>query len=132
MNQPTTASVFRTRPDKHTNPSENNIQMTTGEYDFDTEHRSCSLPVTTSTQIIIDRIHARADEIKRRELETAFSRLEACGELTDEQRAIIEELADALIAELLEPTTSTLRNESMTRSELQTTAELFLSSSSND
>ena len=111
--------------------------MTNVEHDFDTEHRRRSLPDTTSKhspaqQVIIDRIYARADEIKRRELETTFSMLEAHSELTDEQYVIIEELADALVAELLESPTTFLRNECVTRSELQTAAELFLSSPSDE
>jgi glutamyl-tRNA reductase len=111
--------------------------MTNVGPDFNTEHRSCSLPVITSKhppaqRVIIDRIHARADEIKQRELETAFSMLETHAELTDEQHAIIEELADALVAELLESPTTGLRKEYVTWSELQTAAELFLSSPSDE
>lgn len=111
--------------------------MTNVEYDFDTEHRRRSLPDTTykhspAQQAIIDCIRARADEIKQRELETAFSRLEAHGELTDEQRAIIEELADALVSELLESPTTYLRNECVPRSDLQTAAELLLSNPSDE
>lgn len=107
------------------------------KHDFDTEHRSCSLPVTTSKHLltyqgIINRIHTQTDEIKQRELETAFSMLETHAELTDEQHAIIEELADVLVAELLESPTTALREEYVTWSELQTAAELFLSSPSDE
>lgn len=111
--------------------------MTNVEHDFDTKHRRRSLPVATSKhsseqQVIIDHIHARADEIKRRELESAFTVLEAHGELTDKQRAIVEELADTLVAELLESPTTALRKECVPHSELQTAAELFLSNPSDE
>ena len=50
-----------------------------------------------------------AEYVKETELERAFTRLEAKGELTDEQREVVESLADALVYQLLAAPTKSLR-----------------------
>ncbi len=54
---------------------------------------------------VIAAMYESADRIKARELETAISR----GEFSDEQREIIESMADALVGQLLAPPTKSLR-----------------------
>jgi glutamyl-tRNA reductase len=54
-------------------------------------------------------MYESADRLKQRELATAVSRLEAAGELTDEQREVVEGLADALVSRLLAAPTESLR-----------------------
>ena len=50
-----------------------------------------------------------AEYVKGTELERAFDRLETKGELTDEQREVVESLADALVYQLLAAPTKSLR-----------------------
>lgn len=50
-----------------------------------------------------------AERVKTREVATALTKLEANGDLTDEQRAIVESLADALVGQLLAAPTKSLR-----------------------
>ena len=59
---------------------------------------------------VVAGMYRGAERIKRRELETAFSKLEHHGGLTDEQREDVEALADALVSELLAPPTAGLRD----------------------
>ncbi|SFS44733.1 glutamyl-tRNA reductase [Halostagnicola kamekurae] len=60
---------------------------------------------------VIGTMYESAERIKARELETAVSRLEDAkgGELTDEQRDIVESMADSLVSQLLAPPTKSLR-----------------------
>ncbi|AHG00252.1 glutamyl-tRNA reductase [Halostagnicola larsenii XH-48] len=60
---------------------------------------------------VIGTMYESAERIKARELETAISRLEDenRGELTDEQRDIVESMADSLVSQLLAPPTKSLR-----------------------
>jgi glutamyl-tRNA reductase len=51
-----------------------------------------------------------AERVKNHEVGTAIARLEANGELTDEQRQIVESLGDALVGKLLAAPTSSLRD----------------------
>jgi glutamyl-tRNA reductase len=57
----------------------------------------------------IGTMYASAEAVKERELRTAFDRLEAQGDLTDEQRETVESLADALVGQLLAAPTESLR-----------------------
>ena len=50
-----------------------------------------------------------AEYVKETELERALTRLETKGELTDEQREVVESLADALVYQLLAAPTKSLR-----------------------
>lgn len=50
-----------------------------------------------------------AERVKTREVTTALTKLEANGDLTDEQREIVESLADALVGQLLAAPTKSLR-----------------------
>jgi len=59
---------------------------------------------------VIAAMYESADTVKRRELETALSRLEAAGDLTDDQEAIVADLADALVSQLLAAPTRSLRD----------------------
>ena len=80
----------------------------------------------SSRERAIEHIHRRAERIKREELETAFTKLEKQGDLTESQREIIADMADTLVTELVAPPTQSLRNvRSSDRSEVQTALELF-------
>ncbi|ELY45212.1 glutamyl-tRNA reductase [Natronorubrum sulfidifaciens] len=57
---------------------------------------------------VIAAMYESADRIKERELQTALSRLEG-EEFTDEQRQVVEAMADALVNQLLAPPTRSLR-----------------------
>ncbi|WP_049927564.1 glutamyl-tRNA reductase [Halopiger goleimassiliensis] len=57
---------------------------------------------------VIAAMYESAERLKRRELETALSRLEG-EEFTAEQRDIVESMADALVNQLLAPPTKSLR-----------------------
>ena len=60
---------------------------------------------------VISGMRQGAAYMKSQELQEAFTRLEAAdGDLTDEQRAIITDLADALVNELLAAPTESLRD----------------------
>jgi len=59
---------------------------------------------------VIAAMYEGAERTKARELRTAFSRLEAAGELNDEQRAAVESMADALVNQLLAAPTESLRD----------------------
>ncbi|EMA42547.1 glutamyl-tRNA reductase [Halococcus morrhuae DSM 1307] len=79
-----------------------------------------------SRERAIERLHAHADRIEQRELRTALTKLDQHGTLTDAQRAIVVDMADALVDELLAPPTQSLRNASSTdRSDVRTALELF-------
>ncbi|RQG92197.1 glutamyl-tRNA reductase [Natrarchaeobius chitinivorans] len=56
---------------------------------------------------VIAAMYESAERIKKRELETALSRLD--GELTPDQREVVESMADALVSQLLAPPTRSLR-----------------------
>ncbi len=58
----------------------------------------------------ISAMYAGADRIKAREVDRAVSRLEAHGELNDEQRTTVEDLADSLVGQLLAAPTRSLRD----------------------
>ena len=55
-------------------------------------------------------MYESAEHVKRRELQTALTRLEANGELSDDARSIVESLADALVGQLLAAPTRSLRD----------------------
>ncbi len=59
---------------------------------------------------VIGAMHASAERLKRREVETALTKMDAHGEVTDEQRAVIEAMADALVSKLLAAPTKSLRD----------------------
>lgn len=59
---------------------------------------------------VIAAMYEGAERTKRRELSTAIDRLEAAGQLTEEQRAVVDSLADALVGQLLAPPTQSLRD----------------------
>ena len=54
-------------------------------------------------------MYESAERVKHREVATACAKLESEGELTDEQREIIESLADSLVGQLLSAPTKSLR-----------------------
>ncbi|WP_265108785.1 glutamyl-tRNA reductase [Halosolutus halophilus] len=56
---------------------------------------------------VIAAMYESAERIKRRELETALSRLD--DDFSDEQREIVEAMADSLVSQLLAPPTKSLR-----------------------
>ncbi|WP_227353460.1 glutamyl-tRNA reductase [Haladaptatus salinisoli] len=58
---------------------------------------------------VIAAMYEGAERMKERELQTALSQLDARG-LDDEQRAIVESMADALVSQLLAPPTKSLRD----------------------
>ena len=80
----------------------------------------------SSRERAIEHIYAHAERIKQRELETALTKLENQGGLTESQREIITDIADTLVTELVAPPTQSLRNaRSSERSDIQIALELF-------
>lgn len=59
---------------------------------------------------VIAAMYESADAAKRREVRTALDRLESDGDLTEEQRETVEDLADALVNQLLAAPTRSLRD----------------------
>jgi len=59
---------------------------------------------------VIATMYESAERLKRRELDTAFSKLDAHGDLTDEQRETVEALADSLVSQILAAPTKSLRD----------------------
>jgi len=59
---------------------------------------------------VIAAMYEGAERVKERELDTALSQLDAHGDLNDEQRAVVESMADALVSQLLAPPTKSLRD----------------------
>jgi glutamyl-tRNA reductase len=59
---------------------------------------------------VIAAMYEGAEDMKQRELSTALSQLEASGDFTDEQREVVESLADALVGQLLSAPTKSLRD----------------------
>jgi glutamyl-tRNA reductase len=57
----------------------------------------------------ISAMYEGAERVKSRELETALSKLDSQGGLTDRQRETVESLADALVGQLLAAPTKSLR-----------------------
>jgi glutamyl-tRNA reductase len=57
----------------------------------------------------ISAMYESAERTKREELETAFRKLEAQGELTADQRETVAAMADALVNQLLSAPTKSLR-----------------------
>jgi glutamyl-tRNA reductase len=81
----------------------------------------------------IEHIHAHAERIKQRELETAFTKLKNQGDLTEAQREIIAQMADSLVAELVASPTQALRTARYSdRPDVQIALELFDSDSFSD
>ncbi|WP_049980371.1 glutamyl-tRNA reductase [Halolamina rubra] len=68
-----------------------------------------------------------AERMKARELDRALTKLEAQGELTEEQRETVEALADSLVSQLLAPPTKSLREAAGEDdwNTIQTAMELF-------
>ncbi|ELZ78059.1 glutamyl-tRNA reductase [Haloferax larsenii JCM 13917] len=58
----------------------------------------------------ISSMYEAAEYVKRREVSTALSKLEAQGDLNDEQRETVESLADALVGQILAAPTKSLRD----------------------
>jgi glutamyl-tRNA reductase len=58
---------------------------------------------------VVAAMRRSADRVKRRELETALSKLDAQGEFTEAQRETVEALADALVGQLMAAPTKSLR-----------------------
>ncbi|WP_224334573.1 glutamyl-tRNA reductase [Haloprofundus halobius] len=75
----------------------------------------------------ISAMYESADAVKRREVRTALSKLDAQGEMTDEQRETVEALADALVGQLLAAPTKSLRDAAADDdwTTIQTAMQLF-------
>ncbi|WP_101294578.1 glutamyl-tRNA reductase [Halegenticoccus soli] len=75
----------------------------------------------------ISAMYESAEIVKERELDTALSKLEAQGELTDEQRETVAALADALVGQLLAAPTKSLRDAAAEDdwTTIQTAMQLF-------
>ncbi|MFC7323061.1 glutamyl-tRNA reductase [Halorubrum rutilum] len=58
----------------------------------------------------ISAMYAGADRVKAREVDRALSKLESQGDLTEAQRETVEDMADALVGQLLAAPTSSLRD----------------------
>lgn len=59
---------------------------------------------------VIGAMYESAERIKTRELETAFARLETGEQFNEDQREVIESLADALVSQLMAAPTKSLRD----------------------
>jgi glutamyl-tRNA reductase len=59
---------------------------------------------------VVATMYEGADAVKEAELQQALSQLEAAGDLTDEQRVVVESMADALVNKLLAAPTKSLRD----------------------
>ena len=59
---------------------------------------------------VVAAMYESAEAIKARELETAYGRLAASGDITDDQREVVESLANALVSQLLAAPTKSLRD----------------------
>ncbi len=59
---------------------------------------------------VVAAMHRGADRVKREELQRALADLERAGDLSDEQREVVESLADALVSQLLAAPTKSLRD----------------------
>jgi glutamyl-tRNA reductase len=59
---------------------------------------------------VISAMYESAERVKERELSEALSKLDAHGDLTDDQREIVDAMADALVSQLLAPPTKSLRD----------------------
>ena len=75
----------------------------------------------------ISGMYEGAERMKSRELERALTKLEAQGDLTDDQRETIEAMADSLVSQLLAPPTKSLRAAAAEDdwSTIRTAMELF-------
>ncbi|MHC3438179.1 glutamyl-tRNA reductase [Natrialbaceae archaeon A-gly3] len=69
----------------------------------------CEQYKRTRADEVIAAMYESAERVKSRELETALSRLEANGDVTDEQAEIVRSMADALVNQMLAPPTKSLR-----------------------
>ncbi|WP_336036446.1 glutamyl-tRNA reductase [Halobacterium yunchengense] len=77
---------------------------------------------------VIARMYESADRLKAREVSTAVSQLEAVGgEVSEEEREVVESMADALVSQLLAAPTKSLRDaaEQDDWSTIATALELF-------
>jgi len=77
---------------------------------------------------VIARMYESADRLKAREVSTAVSKLEAAGgEVSEEEREVLESMADALVSQLLAAPTKSLRDaaEEDDWSTIATALELF-------
>ena len=59
---------------------------------------------------VISTMYESAERVKARELSEALSKLDAHGGLSDDQRAVVESMADALVSQLLAAPTKSLRD----------------------
>ncbi len=75
----------------------------------------------------ISAMYEGAERVKEREVATALSKLDAQGELTDEQRETVAAMADALVGQLLSAPTKSLREAAAEDdwSTIQTAMQLF-------
>lgn len=90
-----------------------------------TEERNHSLPLAESDEIKAS-IRRRAAEISREELQTALTRLESQGGLTEAQERILQEMTTSLMDELLRAPESMLdETENLDRSTRSAIVELF-------
>ncbi|WP_411968864.1 hypothetical protein [Haloferax sp. YSSS75] len=70
-------------------------------------------------------VHTYGEDVKRRELQLAFNRLEAKGTLTDEQRATVSQMASAIVEGVLGPTLDALEEAPACDDTAQTVVELL-------
>jgi glutamyl-tRNA reductase len=75
----------------------------------------------------ISAMYEAAEQVKQREVDTALSKLEAQGGLTDDQRETVVALADALVGQMLSAPTKSLRDAAAEDdwSTIQTAMTLF-------
>ncbi|UPV74865.1 glutamyl-tRNA reductase [Halorussus limi] len=59
---------------------------------------------------VISAMYESAERVKEQELSEALSKLDAHGDLSDDQRDVVASMADALVSQLLAPPTKSLRD----------------------
>lgn len=87
----------------------------------------CQRPATpTESAADLSRLQRESTRIKRREVETAIRKLEASGELSGRERAVIEEMADRIVTRLLKPSIAALEGRTdADADELEALSRLF-------
>ncbi|WP_210424896.1 glutamyl-tRNA reductase [Halorussus halobius] len=59
---------------------------------------------------VVSAMYESAERVKERELSEALSKLDAHGDLSEDQREVVASMADALVSQLLAPPTKSLRD----------------------
>jgi glutamyl-tRNA reductase len=83
----------------------------TADADAEADVESTGDPVGDDLRAARDRLRRRGVAVRRRELDEALCRLEAHGELTDDQRRAVRALADGIVDGVLAPPRAALEGD---------------------